>query len=148
MLRVLEEEVGAVGHCVANLAAEQVDDRRADDLPLQVEHRDFERADDFRRVLGRVRAGREFEFDRARARLDRRTHAFFHPVQVERRQADHQRLGLLEHAQHRLVAIGLRDADAAIARLQLDDGAQCPRFVDAGSVEQGPSRKAIGVIRT
>ena len=123
VLGVLEEEVGAVGHGVANLPAEQVDDGRADDLALQVEQRDFERADDLRRVLRRVRAGRQFEFDRARARFDRGAHALFHPVQVERRKADHQSLGLLEHPEHGLVAVGLGDADAAIARFQFDDGA-------------------------
>ena len=133
---VLEEQVGAVGHRVAHLAAEQVDDRCADELALQVEHRDLERADHLGGVLRTVRAGREFELDRPGGGPDRRTHALLHRVEREGREPEHEIARLLEHREHRRVAVGLGDADALVVRLQLDDRAQRPGFVDAGGVQQ------------
>src|SRR5262249_37716897 len=56
----------------------------------------------------------------------------------ERRQADDEAQRPLEHTEHRRVAVRLREADAAVARLELDDGAQRPGLVDARGIEQRP----------
>jgi hypothetical protein len=133
---MLEEQVGAVRHRIAHRAAEQIDHRRTDDLPLQIEHRDFERARHLGGALRAVRSRRQFELDRARPRPDDRPYTLFHALEVEGRQAEHQPAGLVQHAQHRLVAIGLGQADAPVTAFDLDDGTQCPWLVDAGSVQQ------------
>ena len=133
---VLEEQVGAVGHGVAHLAAQQVHHRRPGDLALQVEHADFKSADHLGHVLDGVGARGQFKFDSARHRLDGGAHTFFHHIQREGRQANQQWRGLLQNFEHGLVAIGFGDAHPAIAGLDLDDGAQRPGLVDTGRVKQ------------
>jgi hypothetical protein len=116
VLGVLEEQVGAVGHAGAHRAAQQVDDGRADDLALQVEHRDFEGADRLGRVLGAVGSGRQREFHRARLGTD--GGAQRSSIRFRRRATGPARArAFLQHRQHGRVAIGFVDADAAVGGL-------------------------------
>ena len=132
----LVEQVGAERHRVAHLAAEQVGDRPADRVALDVQAGDLERGE---HLVGGARRG-----DHARGAYRARRHraaarAMSRANGVEREHVQPDD-GLARpprrRAKVRGVGVGLAEADQAGVGIELDDGAQRVRLVHADGVQQ------------
>ena len=138
---VFEKQVGAEWHGVSRSAAQQIHDRGASQLALQIEHGHLKSADDLGHVLGHMGAGRQRNLFAQKLRSllawrHQRGHSGLHGVEVPGREALQSRCGFGQHIKHGLVTIGLVDAHAPASRFDLDDRAQCPWLVDARRIEQ------------
>ena len=141
VLGVLEEQVGAERHRIACRTTQQIHDRGAGQLTLQIEHGHFKSTDDLGHIFGHMGAGGQRNLFTQKLGTGfggsyQRGHAALHGVQAPRRQTLQGRCGLGQRLQHGQIAIGLVDAHAPTSGFDLNDRTQSPRLVNTCRIEQ------------